>query len=45
MAPKLSSIGKKGREEFKKEGIKANGSTTGLKYIRSVGVGRRRKKK
>jgi len=45
MAPKLSRIGKKARDEFKKEGIKADRSKTGLNYIRSIGVGRPRKKK
>jgi len=45
MPPRLLRIGEKVRDEFKKLGIKADRSKTGLNYIRSIGVGRRYKKK
>jgi len=45
MAPKLPRIGEKARDEFKKQGIKADRSKTGANYIRSIGVGRPSKKK
>ena len=39
MAPKLSRIGKAGREGFKKLGIKTDDRTTQFEYIRRLGGG------
>lgn len=44
MTPKLSRLGKQGREDIKKLGIKTDERTTGFKYIRRLGVGTPKKK-